>query len=321
LERWVPEILRYGNVGSFFEQKGVAMSFRLKFAIVGAALAFSAAVQAMPEIPVESAKALGRTRGKMIKTGLVFVDGKYMEPPYVVERWGTGIRINNAQVTGQIIDWIEFLKTQEGFKVKQSEPAADAASDGRASSTESQTSTDEGSSSLDDLFEDDSKDVGESSLDDLFDDDPKPAKKKKSVSRKPPKPKAQFSYEFAGEFSANEASKALLQKINALRTDIDKHLRNGGFICFGENYSRVMGDSRTSLRMLERLPDLMRKNEDLKSFTAEVRAAGMIYFPDELYRDLFSNRLDYRKLDKRCKKWKKDLEWEKVLKETGTPLF
>jgi hypothetical protein len=47
----------------------------------------------------------------------------------------------------------------------------------------------------------------------------------------------------------------------------------------------------------------------------------MIYFPDELYGDLFSNRLDYRKLDKRCKKWKKELEWDKVLEESGTPLF
>ena len=288
----------------------------MKFAIVSAAVAAAAALQAMPEIPVESAKALGRTRGKMIKTGLVFVDGKYMEPPYVVERWGTGIRINNTQVTGQIVDWLEFLKTQDGFKMK---PAEQAASE-KPSQAESPESSNESASSLDDLFDDDSG-GGESSLDDLFDDDPKPAKKKKNTVRKALKPKVQVSYEFEGEFAANEASKALLLKINSLRTDIDKHLRNGGFICFGENYSRVMGDSRTSLRMLERLPDLMRRYEDPKSFTAAVRAAGMIYFPDELYRDLFSNRLDYRKLDKRCKKWKKDLEWEKVLKETGTPLF
>ena len=283
------------------------MSFRMKFAIVSAAVAAAAALQAMPEIPVESAKALGRTRGKMIKTGLVFVDGKYMEPPYVVERWGTGIRINNTQVTGQIVDWLEFLKTQDGFKMK---PAEQAASE-KPSQAESPESSNESASSLDDLFDDDSG-GGESSLDDLFDDDPKPAKKKKNTVRKALKPKVQVSYEFEGEFAANEASKALLLKINSLRTDIDKHLRNGGFICFGENYSRVMGDSRTSLRMLERLPDLMRRYEDPKSFTAAVRAAGMIYFPDELYRDLFSNRLDYRKLDKRCKKWKKDLEWEKV---------
>ena len=293
------------------------MSFRLKFAIVSAAVAAAAALQAMPEIPVESAKALGRTRGKMIKTGLVFVDGKYMEPPYVVERWGTGLRINNTQVTGQIVDWLEFLKTQAGFKVKPAEPGASE----KPSQAESPESSGEAASSLDDLFDNDSDGGGESSLDDLFDDDPKPVKKKKNTVRKALKPKVQVSYEFEGEFAANDASKALLLKINSLRTDIDKHLRNGGFICFGENYSRVMGDSRTSLRMLERLPDLMRRHEDPKSFTAAVRSAGMIYFPDELYRDLFSNRLDYRKLDKRCKKWKKDLEWEKVLKETGTPLF
>lgn len=288
------------------------MDLRHKLSICCIAVLSVAVSFAMPEIPFDSAKALGRARGKKIDTGLVFVNGKYISAPYVVERWGTGIRINGIQVTGQIIDWVEFLKTQQGFKAVPAE-----------NPVKSESGSDSSSASLDDLFsDDDSSDAGESSLDDLFDDDPPPAKKKPaSRSRKPRKPKAEPSYSFEGEFTHNEASRALLQKINSLRTDIDKHLRSGGFICCGDNYSRVLGDAGASMRLLERLPLLMRKHEDLKSFTAAVRAAGMIYFPDELYGDLFSNRLDYRKLDKRCKKWKKELEWDKVLEESGTPLF
>lgn len=274
---------------------------------IAAAVAFCAALlQAMPEIPLQSAKALGYARGRKIRTGLVFIDGKYISPPYVVERWGTGLKINNIPVTGQIIDWLEFLKTQESFKTV-------------AVKAESKPAEPEAGGSLDDLFEDDGDDGGESSLDDLFDDDPAPKKAKKKPKESRPAP--EVSYEFSGEFVANEASKKLLARINTLRTDIDKHLRGGGFVCFGDSYSRVLGDSRTALQLLERLPPLMRRCENAQAFASAVRAAGMVYFPDELYRDFFENRLDYRKLDKRCKKWKKDAEWEKVLKESGTPLF
>lgn len=83
------------------------------------------AAGAFPAIPKESAKALGVTRGRPFSEGIVFVNGKYLPPPYVVERWGTGIRINKIPVTGQIISWNEFLKTQKNVKVVEPEPAAD----------------------------------------------------------------------------------------------------------------------------------------------------------------------------------------------------
>ena len=86
----------------------------------------AAAATAMPAIPKASATALGVTRGRSFSTGVVFLDGKYIEPPYVVERWGTGIRINGKPVTGQVINWNEFLKTQEVVKVSKSEVEAES---------------------------------------------------------------------------------------------------------------------------------------------------------------------------------------------------
>ena len=94
-------------------------------AAVAAALFAAGDVSAMPEVPMDSAKALGVTKGKAFRSGLVFINGKYLPPPYVVSRWGTGLRINNKPVTGQIINWTEFLKTQSGVKVSKTEaPAA-----------------------------------------------------------------------------------------------------------------------------------------------------------------------------------------------------
>lgn len=116
------------------------------------------AAGAFPAIPKESAKALGVTRGRPFSEGIVFVNGKYLPPPYVVERWGTGIRINKIPVTGQIISWNEFLKTQKNVRVekiepeppkekeREKEPAPPPSAGDDAGESES------GSSSLEDLF-------------------------------------------------------------------------------------------------------------------------------------------------------------------------
>ena len=81
--------------------------------LIAAALAAAAlAAAAVPEIPKASATALGVTRGRPFSSGVVFIDGKYIEPPYVVERWGNGIRINSQTATGPVISWNEFLKTR-----------------------------------------------------------------------------------------------------------------------------------------------------------------------------------------------------------------
>lgn len=104
----------------------VVSSYPMRKAFIVATFALCAlAAGAFPAIPKESAKALGVTRGRPFSEGIVFVNGKYLPPPYVVERWGTGIRINKIPVTGQIISWNEFLKTQKNVKVVEPEPAAD----------------------------------------------------------------------------------------------------------------------------------------------------------------------------------------------------
>ena len=132
---------------------------RGRFLLFAAAVMAATGAFAFQPIPKEGAKALGVTRGKPFSAGVVFINGKYIEPPYVVERWGTGIRINKEPVTGQVIDWNEFLKTQEGVKVEkrtETVPAAPVVQQAAPAV----------------------EDVDSSSLDDLFDDDPKPVKRR-----------------------------------------------------------------------------------------------------------------------------------------------
>lgn len=285
------------------------------------AVAFAAvSAFAFQPIPKESAKALGVTRGKKFSAGVVFINGKYVEPPYVVERWGTGIRINSIPVTGQVVDWIEFLKTQPGVRVEKSETAA-------APEKTSKPVPEPAAAPAPAPAED----VDASSLDDLFDDDPKPAKSAKAatapraavaaapVASKPVR--TSVTYVLSEKFRHNDDSKALLKRINANRTEIDRTLRSGGFICFGDSYSQVQGDRRTLMELLEVLPELQQRSPDVQVFCAKIREAKLVYLHEVLRRDLFRNRADYRKLRERREKLKSDQKWDQIIEEASDPLF
>ena len=275
-----------------------------KFAVLAMAVAASVAAFAFEEIPKESARALGVTRGKQFEHGLVFVNGKYIDPPYIVERWGTGIRINSIPVTGQVIDWSEFVKTQDPASVTKvmPDPVAEAPAPVQSyaqPSYQAQSDAD--------------------ALDDLFDDNPAPKKAAPPPRRVvAPKPRqAAPRYELSGKFVKNEAARALVKRINDHRTEIDGILRRGGFIFFGDNYSRVVGDSRTADSMLAALPELMQREESVNSFRGAVRANGMVYINEIIAAQIFGNKIDYRRLQERRQKIKQEREWSKLLNGAG----
>ena len=268
---------------------------------------------AFQPVPKESAKALKVTKGKPFAAGAVFINGKYIEPPYVVERWGTGIRINQIPVTGQVIDWNEFLKTQPDVKIEKKAVVPESAPVQPTPAPAKPVAEPPASSEM-------------SSLDDLFDDDPKPAKPTPApatpvVSAEPKPPRPATAYVLSGEFKPNEDSKALLKRINATRTEIDRTLRSGGFICFGDSYSRVQGDRRTLMELLEKLPELQQRSPDEQAFCDGLREAKLVYLNEVLSWELFRNRMDYRKLKDRREKLKADRKWDQILEEVSNPLF
>lgn len=258
------------------------------------------------EIPKASGKALGVTKGKPCQTGLVFIDGRYIEPPYVVERWGVGIRINGMPVISQVIDWTEFIKTQSGVKVTKTEAPA----------VEEPEAVEDDMGDLEDL---DDFDDFDSSLDDLFEDDPAPAKPAKKAAKKPakkPKPvraAPTVTYSFDGEFVPNATTKALVKKINDTRTDIHAMLLEGNFVFFGERYARVSGDSRAAMEILEKLPGLERNATSFESFKAGVRASYLLFLTEPVCADLYRNRRDYFKLQQRRDKEKSEREFNLLL--------
>lgn len=274
---------------------------------IGCVLAVCAVVfsaEAFPSVPRASANALGVTKGKSFDGGVVFINGKYLPPPYVVERWGTGLRINRRKVTGQVIDWTEFLKTQSDVTVTRSASA-------RSSAPEPVELAPEPGSDQDGTG---------SAFDDLFDDGGKKRPNVRKTVRKPAETSAEaaVSYSLSGDFAPNEASKNLLARINATRTEIDRLLRMGGFVCFGDNYHRVSGDARTAERLLALLPDIMQHSESEAAFKAAVREAKLEFLAESLCEDLYANRIDYRQLRERLSQLKGNRDLERALGNSGT---
>jgi hypothetical protein len=227
-------------------------------------------------VPRAAVKALKITRGKPFRSGIVFIDGKYIKPPYRVERYGTALRINGRQVTDEIVPWEDFLKTQDGVQIVKTEipaPVRPVAAPVPPPAPK----------------------VVDDPLADLFDDVPAPKAKKPAPAPtvRPPQPIVKTTVVFDGEFVPNERSAALLARVNAMRTEVDAHLRRGGFICFGSRYSRVTGDEGATRRILTRLPELMKESSTVRAFSDGVREAGFVFFPDALNEDLFNNRIHY----------------------------
>lgn len=265
---------------------------------------------AFPRVPKASAKALGMTRGKPFSTGLVFVNGKFLPPPYVVERWGTGIRINSQPVTGQVVSWTEFVKTQPNAKETTKEveyTTTELVADPNAPAASSVSDAD-----LDDFFEDDGgSDVGTKLVNSRPSLVRQEVKKTKTVS----------TFALEGPFVPNDASKALLTRVNAMRTDIDRVLRAGGFICFGDGYPQVSGDSRMREALINALPELMKDAKSLDDFHARMQAAGLGYLNAKLREDLYSNHVDYPKLQKHRLRQSSSTDLDPSLKELAEPLF
>jgi hypothetical protein len=256
------------------------------------------------QVPKQALVELKATIGKPFTAGLVFIDGKFIPPPYKVERYGTAFRINGQQVTGQIIRWDEFLKTQNGVRVEQVDaPATTEAPAPVATVPETpSTPSTETSNDISDDF------------DDLFDDNPKPKKKARAAVKKDPVPAAPTTkVVFSGEFTPNQRSRALLDKLNKARTDMEIMLRKGGAYFFGTRYSTITADRGPTDMFLATMPTVMKENSTYESFSAAARAKGITYLSETVLRDLFRNRLDYIQLQNRAKLVKEERKWETML--------
>ena len=262
---------------------------------------------AFATVPKQALVELKATVGKPFSSGLVFVNGKFLDPPYKVERYGTALRINGVQVTNEIIPWTEFLKTQAGVRVEKVEPPPAAAAPAPVQETASAAEE----TATSDSYTDD--------IDDLFDDDPKPKKKvaaKPAAVKRQPKaapPQPTTTVVLDGEFVPNDKTKAMVARINKERTRVETVLRKGGCYFFGTRYTPISVDRMPAEMFLSSIPGVMKSNTAFEPFSSAARAKGITFLSEAVLRDLFRNRLDYIRLIAREKAIKEEGKWGTML--------
>ena len=284
---------------------GLCLTLLLPFLVVSAPGSAAKRGAAFATVPRQALVELKATVGKPFSSGLVFVNGKFLDPPYKVERYGTALRINGVQVTNEIIPWTEFLKTQPGARIEKVDPPPAAA----APVAESAPPAEEPEVAV-------SSDSSDDDIDDLFDDDPKPKKKvaaKPAAVKRPPKaappPQPTTTVVLDGEFVANDKTKAMVARINKERTRIETVLRKGGCYFFGTRYTTISVDRMPAEMFLAAIPGVMKSNTAFEPFSSSARAKGITFLSEAVLRDLFRNRLDYIRLIAREKAIKEEGKW------------
>lgn len=235
----------------------------------------ASAVSAFEPVPPASRKALAGSRGRPVRKGLVFVNGHYLKPPYTVARYGTAIFINNVQVTDQVVPWKVFLATQTGAAAARPVAVPPPVEKRKEAS------------------------------DDLFDDTPaEPAKKAETA---PPPAEA------AAAFVPNEQSKALVKRVNARRTAINRLLSDSRICFFGSRYASVNVPKRLARDVLAVLPEAIRDATDANDLAARLRAKGYVFFNADLCRELIENRADYPALIERRTQLQQDEALQRMI--------
>ena len=257
------------------EQKMENIRTMLFWGLLLAALA-GVAAPSFDKVPDEARIALRGTRGKPTRTGLVFVNGHFLKPPYTVARYGTAIFVNNVQVTDQVVSWRSFLATQPGAAPAAAPAPAPAAPAKKASA-----------------------------IDELCDDARAPA----AQAAAEPAPSAGGS----GKFEMHEQAKGLLKRINDHRTALNRRLRNGETCFFGKSYARVDVPQRLSRDLLGVLPEAMRDAADGADLYNRMRARGFVFLSAPLCAELIENRADYTELVERRNKIKEEEDLQKML--------
>ena len=253
------------------------MKNKAVIALMGAlVLAAGAAMSEFEEVPAGANKALKAVKGKPIRTGMVFVNGHYVKPPYILMRSGTALFANSrTQITGQVVPWKAFLATQGGASAPK--PAAPA-----------QPRTAQ-------------------SVDDLFADTPPPASK-------PAAPAATDVAEEV-DFIPNARSDRLLEQINRQRSFFDRRLRDGYVIFFGSRYAPVSVEPRSGRALMAILPEAIRDSSDGADLYGRMRAKGFPYMTRELCDELVENRVDYSRIVERRKEMEKADELNRLLQQ------
>ena len=286
-------------------------------------IAMSYAVAALPPVPEAAEDEFGTTRGVPQRGGFVFIEGRYIPPPYTVTRIGNGIFINRIQVE-QPVSWSRF-ETESKKAVPEKKVLPEPPPEEAKPVVEKPAGPAAKRDGLDILFGDDEEDdaaifsekpkekkaeEASDSLDVLF-GDAEPVKEKPAAVKKerPPLREKAAPVKPATPRSAKEIAreKAILKSyLDKLRRAYEMGLSRNEVYFFGTTHNRLNGSYGTARAMIEVLPYALKVSRSPEELMTRLRN-GRVYFLDmKIVQSIFGNRETYPILQDRLKRIKRE---------------
>lgn len=252
----------------------------------------------LPEVPERAVAELGSTHGTPQAKGFVFVEGRYIPPPYTVTRKGNGIFINRIQVD-QPVPWISGAADGDSPEGGAPKAADGEAPEGGAPKTADGEAPDGGvpkAADADGDFEevapDETPAETAAGTDDLFSDIGKADEKLGDA------PQAK---EERGPAQGKINKEAWLQGLEKLRKGYDDALGRGEVFFFGPK-KRVNGNYGSARTMMGVLPQALRHSQSPQELLRRLREGGVFFIDIGICGELYRNKTTFPLLEERLKK-------------------
>ena len=288
------------------------LSYLIIFAFCGELL-FSAE---LTEVCEDAIAEMGTTSGIPQMNGFVFLEGRYLPPPYTVSRKGNALFINRIQFE-QPVAWSYFAAADGVATAKK---AVDADGDFQTVSEKTEKAVTKEERPAQTASD---KPKTAKSIDDLFDDDAKAkptvkqaapeAEKAAEETATVPKADAGFSAAAPTQRSPEDVKRLkgeLKAKLDAMRKGYEQSLARGEFFFFGQRNSRVNGNYGTARALMKVLPNALRQSQSAQDLMQRLNE-GDVYFLDfGNCAALFRNRNTFPQLEERLQKIEEDEKYE-----------
>lgn len=249
----------------------------------------------LPEVPEEAIEALGTTVGTQQNSGFVFIEGRYLAPPYTVSRKGNGIFINRIQVE-QPFGWSAETLTPSAIPPPKKTAEEPKKKDPEKTSIFSDTPAQEGAEpSTNVLVAAEEKPAAApagNTLDALFDE---------GAAKVPPEEKKEAPAEKKAipVVLAQKQKDELRQKLDMMRQRFEVGLAQGEIFLFNYKYGRLNGTYGTAKTLFSVLPEAVRYSQSPQDLMARLNQGGVYFLDINACTDLYRNKLNFMVLSDR----------------------
>lgn len=259
-------------------------------------------VAQLPEVPAEAIEALGVTAGTPQNNGFVFIEGKYIAPPYTVSRKGNGIFINRVQVEQPIVWTAEVLtpaavphpkkSAEEPKKTEPVKPSPFADTPPETPLNAEPAATNEASVAAGEKPAEPAQ--AGNTLDSLFSDSPAKQPVEGAEKTEPAAEKKAIPVVLT-----QKQKDELRQKLDIMRQRFELGLARGEIFLFNYRHSRVNGTYGTAKALFAVLPEALRYSQSPQDLMEKLNQGGVYFLDINACTDLFRNRLNFMTISDR----------------------